>query len=671
MRSTFIRGPRGFILFLCLMGIEASAQPLPPQTQSESRQEETREGTPEEKQEEPQQPQEEPQNQPTVQAYEPHRTLSSQENQAQTPTEPGKISLKIKNMDVIEVFNILNQKGKLNIIAGNDVRGRVTMFIENVDIWTAFRLIVETNDLAYAKDGNVIRVFTDREYELLFGRKFNDKTHVRVFQLKQTSTEQLKPTLDGMKSKIGKIFVDENSNSFIVIDAEPILKEIAEAIGSLDVPLKTEIYELVYTDPKSVEERLKPFLTKRGSIQIDPLTNKIIISDVPSTFEVIKRLIKEYDVAPYVKTEVFNLKYAKFDEVKEKIEKEITEGIGYIRADERTNKIAITDLPEKLERMRKIIEAFDDKHREVLIQAQIVQVHLSKNFKYGINWEYIATAIADHAMNLNLSSGFEVLSEMPQTDTSQIPAFNQRIPTRVPPYDQRAALHPAGRVILAGVADGGNDGLGNPYQAVLDLLKKTGDIDILSTPRITVLNNEEAKIQVGTNEAYVTNTVVQNTTNATTAENVNFIQVGVILKVKPLINEEGYITMEIEPEVSSVSNFLVTASGNRIPIVRTSNAKTRVMVKDGVTIVIGGLIDRTTRKEVSKIPILGSIPIIGLPFKKIENEVSNSELVIFLTPRIITGDVETEEKEHFQKQLKEPAPEEPGVVNDVKDFVTS
>ena len=207
------------------------------------------------------------------------------------------------------------------------------------------------------------------------------------------------------------------------------------------------------------------------------------------------------------------------------------------------------------------------------------------------------------------------------------------------------------------------------FVAALNALKTVGKVNLLSSPRITAISGEEAKLAVATREAFVTNTVVQNTTNATTAENVNFIQVGVILKVKPLINEEGYVTMEIEPEVSSVANFLVTASGNRIPIVRTSNAKTRVMVKDGITIIIGGLIDRNIRKEVSKIPILGSIPILGLPFKKIENEAIDSELVIFLTPRVISGNVTTAEKKRFKRVLQPPKQEE-DIYEDFKDFVT-
>lgn len=587
-------------------------------------------------------------------------------------TEAGKISLKLKNMDIIEVFNILSQKGKLNIITGSDVRGRVTLFLDNVDVWTAFRLVAESNNLAYVREGDVVRVFTDREHEILYGRRFYDKTAVKVFPIRQTKAEVLKATVEGLKSRIGRVYVDENSNAIVVIDSRPNLKKVAETLEALDVPLNTAVYSLKHADGTQMEEKLKPFLSKRGSLQVDAITNKIIVTDVPGTFEVVERLIQEYDTAPFVVTRIFNLKYGKFDQIKEKLEKEITEGIGKIHADERTNKVAITDLPEKLDQMEGIILAFDEKHREVIIEAKIVQVRLSKNFKFGINWEYIATTVRDRALNLNMSSGFELLSELPQADTATIGRFEQRIPTRPPPFDSRNATHPGGRLFLAGLGKGGEDGLGNPYQAVIDALKETGDVNILSSPRIAVLHGEEAKIQVGTNEAYVTSTAVQNTTNVTTAENVNFIQVGVLLKVKPLINEDLYVTMEVEPEVSSVSTFLQTASGNRIPIVRTSNAKTRVMVKDGVTVVIGGLIDRSLNKRISKVPILGSIPILGLPFKRIEDETISAELVIFLTPYIITGDVPTNEESRFKDTLELPKKDErKNILDDFKDFAVN
>ncbi|MFB3069040.1 MAG: type II secretion system protein GspD [Acidobacteriota bacterium] len=175
------------------------------------------------------------------------------------------------------------------------------------------------------------------------------------------------------------------------------------------------------------------------------------------------------------------------------------------------------------------------------------------------------------------------------------------------------------------------------FTAVIQLLQTVGTTDVLSTPRISVVENEEAKILVGTREAFITSVVTQTQQAATTSEEVTFIDVGVSLTVTPTINQEGFVTMKIKPEVSSVTRTLTTASGNEIPIVQTSTAETTVMVKDGVTIVIAGLIEDQSLNTTKKIPILGDIPILGAAFRSKEEEVIKSELVIFLTPTIISG----------------------------------
>jgi len=113
--------------------------------------------------------------------------------------------------------------------------------------------------------------------------------------------------------------------------------------------------------------------------------------------------------------------------------------------------------------------------------------------------------------------------------------------------------------------------------------------------------------------------------------------VGVTLKVTPSINQDGFVTMKIRPEVSSVTETLTTASGNVIPIVAISEAETTVMVKDGTTIVIAGLIQDETKENTQKVPFLGDIPILKYAFQNWHESVDKKELVIFLTPTIISG----------------------------------
>lgn len=586
-------------------------------------------------------------------ATEPEAPLVNPTTETKKPleTEEQTISLKLKNMDIIEVFNILSQKGNLNIIAGNEVRGRVTLFLEEVDVWEAFLQIIETNNLAFIKDGNIIRVFTDREHEVLFGEKFYNKTETQVIALQHVQASAILPTVEGLKSRVGKVVVDENSNSLILIDTQSSIDTMTQTILQLDVPLSSQSYQLEFITASELSEKIKPLLSKRGNIYMDMKTNTLIITDVETTLNLIKPIVDEYNKPPYIETALFQLQYAKFDEIKEKIEKELTKDIGSVQIDKRTGYIVINDLPSNIERLKPIITALDEKHLEVLIDVQICAIRLSDQYTFGINWEYALTRFQHNNLGFNFGSMLANIAENPVSNTPIRP-FDSRS-TKLDGNDV-SAVGPGGHVVFAGKMEGGKDGTGNPYQGILEMIRTLGDVDIISSPRIAVINGEEAKIQVGVNEAYVTNTVVQSSSTSSNAENVNFIEVGVNLQVTPHINKKGFITMEIEPEVSNVARFLQTASGNRIPIVRTTNAKTNIMVEDGATIVLAGFIEKTYSKEHRKIPFFGSIPIVNLLFKRVEDSWTNQEIVIVITPKIIAGNEYANEIDRIEKKFENP-----------------
>ena len=172
-------------------------------------------------------------------------------------------------------------------------------------------------------------------------------------------------------------------------------------------------------------------------------------------------------------------------------------------------------------------------------------------------------------------------------------------------------------------------------QALVNLNKS----HVLSTPRIAVMNNEEARILVGTTKPYVTSTTTTTTSGPTVSEDVKFIDVGVKLHVTPTIHPDGYVTMKIRPEVSSAATYITTGQNNQIPIVDTSEVETTVQVRDGVTIVIGGLIKDEKTGQDSKVPLLGDIPLVGAAFRNTNHLKEKTEIVIFLTPRIISGDL--------------------------------
>ncbi|MCX7662038.1 MAG: hypothetical protein N2Z79_05100, partial [Candidatus Omnitrophica bacterium] len=236
-----------------------------------------------------------------------------------------KISLDIKGMDILDVLKMLAQRANLNIVVGKNVSGRVTLFLKDVDVWDAFEIILLSNDLAYDKKGEIINVMTARDYEMLFGRKFADKKDILVMPLKYTKAVDLSRAVTQIKSDVGRVVIDENSNTLIVLDLPEKLKIMEEMIKNLDLPTQTRIFEL---------------------------------------------------------------NYAQVDKVLPKIQELITKNLGSIKIDERTNKLVIVDFPEKIKEIEKIIKAFDEKTPQVLIDAQIVEISPSDKFEMGVDWDY-------------------------------------------------------------------------------------------------------------------------------------------------------------------------------------------------------------------------------------------------------------------------------------------
>jgi len=170
---------------------------------------------------------------------------------------------------------------------------------------------------------------------------------------------------------------------------------------------------------------------------------------------------------------------------------------------------------------------------------------------------------------------------------------------------------------------------------VIEALSEVGDTRILSNPHVAALDGKEATIKVITDQPYAEAQLESGTTNVV-GETIRFIEVGVSLSVTPRINDEAMISMDIKPEVSSVVGSY--QAFRVVPIVRKSYAETTVMIKDSETIIIAGMIENAKEEVDNSVPLLGKIPVLGLLFRSTSDRIVNSEMVVFLTPRIISGE---------------------------------
>jgi len=310
-------------------------------------------------------------------------------------------------------------------------------------------------------------------------------------------------------------------------------------------------------------------------------------------------------------TKTFVVNFGKASEIIESIGK-MKSDRGSIDFDERTNTIIVRDIEENIELVGGVIGKLDQVTPQVLIETKIVETTLTDQEKLGIDWTYEATV-----------SGAGRPTTWPWVGNE---TDNKLFPDDFPGADSTEFAY--------GTLDF------SQMQAVLEMLDTRTDTDILSNPRIVTFDNTSAHITVGSQYPIPTYTYNEEQARLQVS-GWEYKDIGIIFDVTPNVNSAGYVTLDIEPKITAILDF-VTVENTSLPRLSNESAKTRVMVKDGETLVIAGLIKSQVTDIKRKTPFVGDIPLLGLLFQKTEKTVTKTDLLIFLTPRIITPDVSAE-----------------------------
>ena len=377
---------------------------------------------------------------------------------------------------------------------------------------------------------------------------------------------------------------------------------------------QAKIIQLRYATPSKIAALLEQVKSSIGKIVYDDGTGSLVLIDTPDKIKEMEGVVQQAElptvlrVMPTVTTN-FALQYAKVEDLEPQITALLTKdgSIGQLRTDKRTKTLVVTDLPHVVQKIADVVRLFDRENKQVFIEAKIVQVNLTDSFKLGVNWDHVLEGLGPR-FTLDTVSAFPL-------------GLSSATPTAPASFGQLTY-----RTVV-----GGND-----LNMVVEALSTMGDTKVLSSPHIATMDGQEATLKVIQNQPYAELTYEVGTTNIT-GKSYKFIEVGVTLAVTPRINENNFITMEIKPEISTIIGTYDAAGGQGVPIVKKSVAETTVSVKDGVTIIIAGMINETKDKQVSGIPLLRSIPVLGALFRWTTEDTANAETIVFLTPRIVTG----------------------------------
>jgi type II secretion system protein D len=356
------------------------------------------------------------------------------------------------------------------------------------------------------------------------------------------------------------------------------------------------------------------------SIAVDARTNSIVVSGSPRYLDRVRQLVTELDSIQAAEraSYVFHLRNAKAKEVEAtlrdyfRFETELrrqTLGPGQIGAlerqleqevtvvgDEKSNKIVFSTSPRYTEKVMDLLRELDAAPPQVMIQVLLAEVTIDESSQWGMDARFGPFGGDEYrASSLGGGAGVGTSLGVPNLAVSS--------------------------------AD---------FSLLIRALQAQGKLQVLSNPQVLANNNEKASIQVGENVAIVSGT--ERTPQGSLRADVTRQDVGIILDVTPTISTDGFVRMSIEPTISAVTAKTTQISADlSAPIISKRTVSTVVTVKDGQSVLIGGLIQTQDEKRRSKVPILGDIPILGLPFRTMHNTRSKTELLVILTPHVVPG----------------------------------
>jgi len=310
---------------------------------------------------------------------------------------------------------------------------------------------------------------------------------------------------------------------------------------------------------------------------------------------------------------------------------------GKLATDPRTNTLIVTDVMEVFPQVEQIIAELDKKAPQILIEAQIVEINTDRMNELGIEWGGSRGEMAYFAGPARL------------TDYGLRPGFYSG--------DQWKQFFPVTQDIGEASSGGGTGSIDPIYstgqqsskgvyygifslaqlQAIFRALISKGEARYLGKPKIVGMNNKTAIMMVSKDAAIGTQSQVSSAGGSagTSSTGPERSRVGLVLKVTPQVNKEGFITMIVQPAYSDLVASAITVQGGTVLDPVTRGVSTMVRVKNGQTVVIGGMLSSTENKTIKKVPLLGYIPIIGWLFTSVSSRRTNTDLVIFLTPTIL------------------------------------
>ncbi|MCF6281051.1 MAG: type II secretion system secretin GspD [Candidatus Polarisedimenticolaceae bacterium] len=558
------------------------------------------------------------------------------------------VTLNLKDADIGALIKTVSEHTGKNFVIDPRVKGKVTVIsahpMDEEEFYHVFLSILEVHGFSTIPSGNVIKIVPDVKAKqagiptINTLSSPNDQMVTQVIQIKNVAAAQLVPILRPLIPQQGHLAAYPATNVLIISDRAGNVERLNKIISRIDqvndtsidiVPLKYASAAEVVRVLNSLQQKTAKGGAEQVRLAADERTNSILLSGERTIRARMRVIIEQLDTEQETdgNTQVIYLKYANASELAKvltgisdtlkdpkKSAKTAIKSSVSIQADEASNALIITAPPGLYRSLQGVIRKLDIRRAQVLVEAIIAEISVDKAKELGVQWIFDGTPAGKGPVGIiDFGGGSPIGAVAATAAAGGIPSI------------------PSGTTLALGQFD--NNTIN--FAALLRALDSDSASNILSTPSIMTLDNEEAEIVIGQNVPFVTGQYASTggTGGVNPFQTIQRQDVGLTLRVTPQINEGDAVQLKIEQEASSINK---TASSGTSDIVTNKRViKTTVMVDDGQTIVLGGLMDETLEQVHQKVPLLGDLPFIGALFRSTQTVKVKRNLMIFLKPSIV------------------------------------
>jgi general secretion pathway protein D len=577
--------------------------------------------------------------------------------QAPSVIEPT-YSVNFKDTDIVDVVKAVAEVTGRTIIVDPKVRGPIKVIsskpLNKKEYYELFLAILDIHGFTAVESAGVVRIIANRDARNMAiptEQNIRDKDDgyiTQIIQLNNISASKVLAALRPLVPQYGHLSAYEPSNALIISDTRANIARINELISQMDkaAVLTTDVFQLHYaqaTEVVAMINQLEKPDPNRGATTSPPIVvadkriNAVIVSGDEMSRQRIKGIVDSLDrpQARNANLKVIYLSYAKAADVAKVLSGmlqsqnqgktgEGAAGQANVQADESTNSVLITADSDTMQSLKAVVDSLDIRRAQVLVEAIIVEVQNSDGSELGVQWMYRDPdngfgASTDGKKGLDIGAA--------ALDTS----------------DAGLRALAGGLSGIAGQTFGiGRLGKSGDFLGLLRILQTKSGTNVLSTPNLLTTDNTKASISVGQKIPFKTGSYSGTTGTTGTGSSgfqspfntINRESVGVKLEVTPHINEGDSLMLDVKQEVSGVSD----KNNPDGPITDERKIDTQILIADGQTVVLGGLIKDDVQVGSTRVPLLGSIPLVGRLFRNETSTKLKTNLLVFIRATVIRDD---------------------------------